>query len=117
VDVHNGVAELSKERERYRCVVDECSRFGGRQNLAANDESPVVVVVYIGLGEELSQVDTFDVELCFNDAFLLRVGEDLCVGPLSKQKRESSEQYRFAGAGLAGDGNESVVETDVGESD
>ena len=82
VDVHQMLAQFLEHRERHRTVVDERAALARRGELAADDAVIGIIVDVIVLEESLHVVAR-QVEVGFYHTFLLRLLDDLGVGPLT----------------------------------
>ena len=115
VDVQQLGTKDTHERQLNRSIINESTRLAGRRDLTTENEP--VVVVDVGFVEERLKRKGRDVELRFNNALTLLVGQNGGVGPLAYQQSQCTEKDRLAGASLACNGNKAGAKRDVGLAD
>jgi len=103
--------QLAKERQLDRGVIGESAALSRREYLAAQYEA--VVVVHVGIGEEVLKTESRYVELGLYDALAFGVGQDCGIGPLSEEQSQGAEQDGLASSRLAGDSHKTAPEGNV----
>ena len=112
MNVYKSDAQFAHGVQGNGCVVDECSTFSVYIQFAS-DDTVCFFKFDVVLLEEVMQMESLQIEMSFDNAFLFALHDVSQFGAVAQQQPDGSKNDAFSCSCFAGNDRETGVEIDV----